>query len=258
MGLLASSAAIGSLSLVVLLHREVEVGEIALRREIRRRQLRARLQFGNGVVVLAFVGQDLPQLNVGRCLLRMRRDQFAQILLGLGQPPSAHVDVRQPRDRVRRRIERHRLLVFAFGFGKLALLFQQKPGRDVRLRILRLQDRSLAISRDRLFWLRRFQHMRQRKPRPRLTLRDVAGGLELRGCAQELGSVRLIRLGELQPQIQVRLEHIRLRRDGLTIRRDGLVHLAQPVLHETEFKPRDIIRVIAWSSTFRSKGSAAA
>jgi len=93
-------------------------------------------------------------------------------------------------------------------------------------------------------WLGRFEHMRQRKPRPFLAFCHVARRLEQRGGPQILFGIRLPAFRELQSQIQIRLKHIRLRRHRFAIRRNRVLCLANTVLHKAQFKPRYVIRRI--------------
>jgi len=55
-------------------------------------------------------------------------------------------------------------------------------------------------------------------------------------------------LGQLEPEIQIRFEHIRFGRYRFAIRGDRLIALAKPVLDKTELKPGHIIRWIISSS----------
>jgi hypothetical protein len=50
-----------------------------------------------------------------------------------------------------------------------------------------------------------------------------------------------MRLRQLQPQIQIRLEDIRLRRHRLAIRRNRFLHFPQPIFRESQIEPRDIV-----------------
>ena len=83
--------------------------------------------------------------------------------------------------------------------------------------------------------------MRQRKPGAGPALRDMAGGLELRGGSQKLFGIGLAALGQLQPKIQVRLKNIRLRRYRVAIGGNRLLHLAQGVFRKAEIEPRHVI-----------------
>ncbi len=109
----------------------------------------------------------------------MRRHHLAQFRLSLGKTPARacrYWPALSPhpgrRDRVPAPVcipARHRKTCSAF--------LRKQPGRQVRLGIFGLQRRGLMIGSHGLIGLRRFDHVRQRKPCPRLSLGNVAGGL---------------------------------------------------------------------------------
>ena len=144
----------------------------------------------------------------------------------------------------RRGIERHGLLVFVLRLCELILFLEQRSRRNMRFWILRLQGCRLSIGRDGLVRFSGFQYMPQRKPRPRLALRDVACRFELRRRPQKLLGIGLATLGELKPEIQIRLKHVRLSRHRFPIGGNRLVQLAQAVLRKPKIEPCHIIRRI--------------
>ena len=87
--------------------------------------------------------------------------------------------------------------------------------------------RSLPVGSKGFLRVRGFEHMRQREPRPRLSLGDVAGGFELRRGPQKLFGIGLAALGKLQSQIQIRFKNIRFRRHRFAIGGNRIVDLAR-------------------------------
>src|ERR1019366_4732038 len=236
--------AISRLALIIFLGNHVEISEIALQRNICRSQLLARLQFGNRLVVLTVRRQHAPQLDTRVSLLGMRRHKFFQLRFSFRHTVPSHVDIGQSRQRIGRRTQRECLLVFALRVCKLVLFFQQRSRSQMWLGILWLQRCRLPVVGNGFLGLGRFEHMREGNPGPRMALGNVTGGLELRGGQQVLRGLGLSSLGKLQPQIQIRLQNIRLRRYRFAVRRNRFVPLAQPILHKPQFKPRHIIRGI--------------
>ena len=114
----------------------------------------------------------------------------------------------------------------------------------MRLGFFWLECCRVGVVGERIFRLRFFDRVGQSNPCPVLSFFKVSRRFQASGGLQKFLRVRLAGLGQLQPQIQVRLENIRLCRHRFAIGGDGCFHVAQSIFHETKIEPSLIIRRI--------------
>ena len=114
----------------------------------------------------------------------------------------------------------------------------------MRLGLFRLQLRRSSKRCQRIFGLRFFQRMPQRQPCPVFPFIHMARRLQPRCRPQKFLRIRLPSLRQLQSQIQIGFEHIRLRRYRFAICRDRRIHIRQTIFHVPQIKPSHITRGI--------------